>query len=303
MRILLFGANGQVGWQLRRALLPVGEVIALDRASTSPIWGDLEQPSAIAAGIEAVAPDWVVNAAAYTAVDKAESDVVRATTVNATAVGAMAAACARVGAGLLHYSTDYVFAGSGTEPWGVDAPVAPLSAYGATKAAGELAIRASGCRHMIVRTSWVYAARGQNFARTMLRLAAERDNLSVVGDQVGAPTGAELLADMTAHALQVLSADGLGTARGGTYHVAARGETSWFDYAEHVIAYARARGMSLTLSPTGLRRIATAEYPTPARRPLNSRLDVSRFERDFGVTLPHWTMGVNRVLDEWLARG
>jgi dTDP-4-dehydrorhamnose reductase len=207
-----------------------------------------------------------------------------------------------VGALLVHYSTDYVFDGSGDTAWPESAPIAPLSVYGRTKADGEAAIRASGCDHLIFRTSWVYAARGNNFARTMLRLARERDALSVVSDQVGAPTGAELIADATAHALRSVLASAERAALTGTYHLAARGETTWFDYAAHVIETARARGEALALAPGVLKAIPTAQYPTPARRPLNSRLNVTRFEETFGLTLPDWRLGVDRVLQEWWSR-
>ena len=302
MRLVLFGPNGQVGWELRRALLPLGEVIALDRHSAAPACGDLEQPEAVARTIQQLSPAVVVNAAAYTAVDKAETEVARAECINTTAVAAMARASAEVGALLVHYSTDYVFDGAGTAPRPETAPIAPLSVYGRTKADGEAAIRASGCEHLILRTSWVYAARGQNFARTMLRLARERAALSVVHDQVGAPTGAELIADASAHAIRAMVGHPDRAAVSGTYHLAARGEATWFEYAHYVIEAARARGEALALPPGALRPITTAEYPTPARRPLNSRLDVTRFEETWRLTLPDWRLGVDRVLEEWGSR-
>jgi dTDP-4-dehydrorhamnose reductase len=302
MRLVLFGPNGQVGWELQRALMPLGDVVALDRHAREPASGDLEQPDAIASAIRCLRPSVVVNAAAYTAVDKAESEPARAECINMTAVAAMAQACAEVKALLVHYSTDYVFDGSGESPRPESAPIAPLSVYGRTKADGEAAIRASGCDHLIFRTSWVYAARGNNFARTMLRLARERAALSVVSDQVGAPTGAELIADATVHAIRSVVSAGDRAALCGTYHLAARGETTWFDYAAHVIEAARARGEPLALAPGVLKAISTAQYPTPARRPLNSRLDVTRFEESFGLTLPDWRVGVDRVLQEWWSR-
>jgi dTDP-4-dehydrorhamnose reductase len=298
MRIVLLGADGQVGWELRRALQPLGELTALTRRTPGGV-GDLGHPDRVAAHLQDLRPDWVVNAAAYTAVDRAESDGEAAETINARAVAAIAGACALLGAGLVHYSTDYVFDGSGHAPHREDEPVAPLSVYGQTKADGEAAIRAAGCTHLILRTSWVYAARGSNFARTMLKLARERERLSVVDDQIGAPTGAELLADAAAHALRAVDAQ---PALAGTYHLAARGETSWYDYAAHVIERARAAGEVLALPVGALARIPTRDYPTPARRPLNSRLDIHRFEAAFDLQLPHWTVGVDRVLDEWLNR-
>ena len=300
MRLVLLGPAGQVGWECQRALQPLGELIVLGRHATEGHCGDLTQPEALTRTLTALQPDWVVNAAAYTAVDKAESEPETAALVNTTAVARVAETCAALGAGLLHYSTDYVFDGAGETPWRETDPVAPLSVYGATKAAGEAAIRASGCRHLILRTSWVYGARGANFARTMLRLAREREALSVVADQWGAPTGAECLADCAAHAIRTLHRST--TDLSGTYHVAARGTTTWHAYAEYVIERARAWGETLRLPTGAIAPIATAQYPTPARRPLNSRLDVRRFESTFDLTLPAWQRGVDRVLAEWLGR-
>ena len=239
MKILLLGKNGQVGWELQRALAPVGTVVALDRGGADGLHGDLEDLDGIDRTVRSLAPDVIVNAAAYTAVDKAETDVERAQRINAEAPGVLARAAATVGALLVHYSTDYVFDGSGDTPWRENAPTAPLSVYGRSKLAGEEAIRAAGCRHLILRTSWVYAARGGNFARTMLRLAAERERLTVIADQLGAPTGAELIADVSAHALRAEHAD---RSLGGTYHLAAGGETSWHGYASFVIEQARKLG-------------------------------------------------------------
>lgn len=301
MKILLLGANGQVGWELRRSLAALGEVTALVRDSTrnpGGLCGDLENPAGVAATVRAVKPDAVVNAAAYTAVDKAESDAERAATINRDAPAALADAAVATGALLIHYSTDYVFDGSGTTPWREGDATAPLNVYGATKLAGEQAIKASGCRHLVFRTSWVYAARGGNFAKTMLRLAAERDSLTVIADQFGAPTGAELIADVSAHCLVRARAD---PALDGLYHLAAAGETCWNGYARHVVGFAHDHGVALRVMPDALARIATSDYPTPAKRPLNSRLDTGTLRVAFGLTLPDWRDGVDRMLTEHLA--
>jgi dTDP-4-dehydrorhamnose reductase len=294
MKILLFGKGGQVGWELQRSLAPLGELVALDFDSTEA-HADFTRPAALADTVRALAPDVIVNAAAHTAVDKAESEPDLAHTLNAEAPRVLAVEAARRGALLVHYSTDYVFDGSGDAPRDEDAPTAPLSVYGATKLAGEEAIRASGCAHLILRTSWVYAARGGNFARTMLRLAAEREALQVIDDQVGAPTGADLLADVTAHAVRAVRHDrGLA----GTYHAVAAGETSWFGYACRVIEWARARGLPVKVAPDAITPVPTSSYPTPARRPLNSRLSSAKLRAAFGLALPPWQQGVDRLLEE-----
>ena len=297
MRILLLGKNGQVGWELQRALAPLGEVTALDVDSPEPWRADFSQPEALAPIVQAVRPDVIVNAAAHTAVDKAESEPELARAINATAPGVLAREAAALGATLVHYGTDYVFDGSGQSPRSEDAPTGPLSVYGSTKLEGESLIRASGCRHLILRTSWVYAARGGNFAKTMLKLAAEREALKVIDDQIGAPTGADLLADVTAHALRTLAAR---PELAGTYHCVAAGETSWFDYARFVIEWARARGHPVKVAPDAIRPIPTSDYPTPARRPLNSRLDTTKLRTAFGLHLPPWQAGVERMLAEVL---
>jgi dTDP-4-dehydrorhamnose reductase len=285
--------NGQLGWELQRALAPLGELVALDRAGEDGLSGDLAKPVALADTVRALAPDVIVNAAAHTAVDRAESEPALARAINTEAVAALAAGAARLGAWLVHYSTDYVFDGSGTRPWREDDPTGPLSVYGETKLAGEEAIRASGCAHLIFRTSWVYAARGGNFAKTMLRLAAERDRLTVIADQHGAPTGAELIADISAHALRAARAN---PALAGTYHLAAAGETSWHGYAGFVIDEACRLGR--TLQVREIAAIPTADYPTPAARPLNSRLDTIRLRTAFDLVLPDWRLGVARMLRE-----
>lgn len=292
MKLLLLGRNGQVGWELARSLVPLGGVVALDR-SEAPL-DDLDRLGAV---VRAQRWDVIVNAAAYTAVDRAEQEPELARRVNGEAPALLAAEAARRGALLVHYGTDYVFDGSGNAPWAEDAPTVPLSTYGRTKLLGEEGVRASGCRHLILRTGWVYAARGANFAKTMLRLAAERDALSVVSDQIGAPTGAELIADATAHAVARVGTD---HAACGTYHLAAGGETSWHGYAEHVLAHARRLGHAVKAKT--VRPIATSEYPTPARRPANSRLDTRRFRERFALSLPPWQVGVDRMLEEVLGR-
>jgi dTDP-4-dehydrorhamnose reductase len=296
MKILLFGKNGQVGWELQRSLAPLGEVLALDRHSTSHN-GDLSQPERLAQTVLAWRPDVIVNAAAHTAVDKAESEPELARCLNATAPAALAQAAAQIGALLVHYSTDYVFNGQGQTPWQEDDDAGPLSVYGQTKREGELAIVASGCAHLIFRTSWVYAARGGNFAKTMLRLAAERERLTVIDDQFGAPTGADLIADVTAHAIRASLQK---PALGGLYHLVAGGQTTWHGYASHVIAQARLLQPGLALKVSEIAPVPTSAFPTPAQRPLNSRLATHKLQDAFGLVLSPWQQGVNRMLAEIL---
>lgn len=305
MHILLLGKGGQVGWELQRALAPLGRVTALDRESPGPaeapeLRADFSQPEQVAALVRAIRPDVIVNAAAHTAVDKAESEPDLARALNATTPGLIAQVAAELGALLVHYSTDYVFDGSGTAPRDETAATGPLSVYGRTKLEGEQAIQASGCRHLIFRTSWVYAARGGNFAKTMLRLAAERDQLKVINDQIGAPTGADLLADVTAHTIRTVA--GGRHELLGLYHLVAGGETSWFDYARFVIEWARERGQPIRVAPEAIEALPTSGYPTPAQRPLNSRLDTRKLREGFGLTLPPWQHGVERMLTEILGR-
>jgi len=297
MKILLLGKNGQVGWELQRALAPLGEVIALDFDSPGPLRADFSNPESLAATVQAVAPQIIVNAAAHTAVDKAESEPEFARALNATSPAVLAREAAKLGAWLMHYSTDYVFDGSGSAPWREDSPTGPLSVYGVTKLEGEQAIRASGCRHLIFRTSWVYAARGGNFAKTMLKLAKERDKLNVIDDQIGSPTGADLLADLTAHALRSASAE---PELAGTYHAVAAGETSWHEYARHVIEFARGAGQPIKVAPDAILAVPTSAFPTPARRPGNSRMNTGKLRDAFGLTLPTWQTGVERMLTEVL---
>ncbi|MDQ6685482.1 MAG: dTDP-4-dehydrorhamnose reductase [Pseudomonadota bacterium] len=299
MRLLLLGKNGQIGWELQRALAPLGELIAIDRGSAAPLCGDLLHPNLLAAAVRHVRPDVIVNAAGYTAVDRAEDEPELAMRVNAEAAAALAQAAAASGALLIHYSTDYVFDGSGTAPWTEGSPTAPLNVYGRSKLAGEEAIRASGCRHLLLRTSWIYASRGANFARTMLRLAAERERLEVIADQIGAPTGADLVADVTAHTIRTaLPRPELD----GTYHLVAGGETSRHGYARHVIDYARSFGLPLRTQPDSVVAIASEAMPTPALRPKNSRLSTQSLAERFALSLPPWQHGVDRMLNELLSQ-
>ena len=296
MNILLFGKSGQVGWELQRSLSVLGQVTALGSDSQGHC-GDFANPEGIAQTVRALRPDVIVNAAAHTAVDKAESEPERARLLNATTPGVLADEAARLNAWLVHYSTDYVFDGSGTRPWvETDAP-APLSVYGRTKWEGEQRIQQSGCQHLILRTSWVYAARGGNFAKTMLRLAQERERLTVIDDQWGAPTGADLLADVTAHAIRHVQTH---PQDGGLYHCVAGGETNWNLYAKEVLALAAQAQPAIKFKATEVAPVPTSAFPTPATRPHNSRLDTSRLQTTFGLMLPPWQQGVARMLHEIL---
>jgi dTDP-4-dehydrorhamnose reductase len=299
LKILLFGKGGQVGWELQRSLAPLGEITALDREDAAPLSGDLTDLHGLAEVVRRARPDLIVNAAAYTAVDRAESEPALAEVINAAAPGVLGREAAALGAWLVHYSTDYVFDGSGTAPWQEGDRTGPLNVYGRTKLEGEQRIRASGCRHLIFRTSWVYASRGHNFARTMLRLAAEREELTVIDDQHGAPTGADLLADVTAHAvIAVMHRPELA----GTYHCAAAGETTWHGYATHVIEGARAAGLPIRVARESIRAVPSSAFATAARRPHNSRLSTARLRQAFGLTPPDWRTGVDRWLTEILGR-
>jgi len=298
MKILLFGKGGQVGWELQRSLAPLGDLVALD-ADSQILCGDFTNPEGLAQTVRAVAPDIIVNAAAHTAVDQAESEPELARTINALAPGVLAQEAKRSGAWLIHYATDYVFDGSGDKPWLETDPTGPLSVYGKTKLEGEEAIRATGCQHLIFRTSWVYAARGGNFAKTMLRLAQERDFLSVINDQIGAPTGADLLADISAHAIRTALRN---PDVGGLYHLVAGGETSWHGYASFVIDFARQAGIEIKVMPEAIQPVPTSAFPLPAPRPKNSRLDTQKLKNTFGLNLPHWQSGVARMLTEILEK-
>lgn len=305
MKILLLGRNGQVGWELQRSLSVLGELVALGSDAThNPhgLCGDLTDLAGLAETVRQVQPQVIVNAAAHTAVDKAQSEPELARLINALAPAVLAQEAIRLGAWLVHYSTDYVFDGSGDTPWRELDATRPLSVYGQTKLEGEQAV-ALNPKHLIFRTSWVYGARGGNFAKTMLRLAAERESLSVIDDQIGAPTSAELLADVTAHALratlaQAHSAPSAHPLLAGLYHCVAGGHTSWHGYARFVLGQAQALGQTLKAGPEQVGATSTAHYPTPAQRPLNSRLDTTKLQSSFGLTLPPWQQGVARLLTE-----
>ncbi len=298
MKILLFGKNGQVGWELQRSLAPLGELIALDSASRE-MCGDFSDPAELARTVRTVAPDVIVNAAAYTAVDKAESEAELARTVNALAPGVLAEEALHANSWLIHYSTDYVFDGSGDQPWLETDATAPLNVYGATKLEGEQLIQQSGCRHLILRTSWVYGARGGNFIRTMLRLAGERDSLNIIDDQIGSPTGADLLADVTAHAIRsALQRPEVS----GLYHLVAGGEISWYGYARFVIDFAARSGVDIKVPPNAIMPVPTSAFPTPAKRPHNSRMNTGKLRQTFDLNLPSWEVGVARMLSEVLEK-
>ncbi len=297
MKILLLGCNGQVGWELQRALVPLGSITAISRQGYNGFSGDLADPQSLAATVKSISSDVIVNAAAYTAVDQAESEPEKAKIINAQAPARLAREAKKTGAWLVHYSTDYVFDGTGTAPWKEDDPKCPINVYGQTKLEGEEAIRESGCLHLIFRTAWVYAAQGKNFIQTMLRLASERDSLKVINDQFGAPTGAELIADTTAHAIRSAHRD---KSLSGTYHLAAAGETSWWNFARLVIDAALKAGVELRISGKDILPVSSEEFPTEAKRPNNSRLDTTLLQKTFGLHLPSWEQGVLRTVKEIL---
>ena len=294
MKILLFGKNGQVGWELQRSLSSVGELVALDTDDQTPC-GDFTRLEDIIQTIHSVSPDIIVNAAAYTAVDKAESESVLAHTINTKALKILAQESLKIGAWLVHYSTDYVFNGNGTKPWKETDPTTPINIYGSTKLEGEKAVINSGCKHLIFRTSWVYSARGKNFIRTMIHLAQNREYLSVIDDQIGAPTGAELLADVTTHSIYTALKQ---PHVSGLYHLAAKGETSWYGYANFVLDKARQSGIKLQVQAENIQPVTTDAFPQTARRPGNSRLNTRKIEHTFDLTLPLWQTGVTRMLTE-----
>lgn len=294
MKILLLGAGGHLGWELARSLQPLGEVVAVDRTRA-----DLSRPASLHASVDSVAPDVIVNAAAYTAVDRAEEESELAFAINARAPGELAQAARRTGALLVHYSTDYVFDGAGGAPHDECAPTAPLNCYGRSKLAGEQAVAAAGADWLVLRTSWIYAARGRNFLRTILRLAAERERLEVVADQIGAPTSARLVADATA---QIVAKAAIERA-GGRFssellHLCAAGAVSWHAFAQAIVAGWRARAGNDALVVREIVPIASSEYPTAAPRPLDARLDCTRVRERFALHLPDWQEGMKLVLDE-----
>lgn len=293
MKILLTGSGGQLGFELQRTLAPLGELVAFSHAEC-----DLADEAAIRAHIRSVKPEVIVNAAAYTAVDKAESETSLAAAINARAPGVIGDEAARLGACVVHYSTDYVFDGNKTSPYVEEDPTHPLSVYGRSKLDGERALQLSGAQHLIFRTSWVAGTHGNNFAKTILRLGAERDSLAVVADQFGVPTSAALLADTTAQLLCRMQQEGRDQFAFGLYHLVPSGETNWHEYACFVLREALQAGMPLKLHPQQVRAITSAEYPLPAKRPANSRLDTTRLRRSFDLTLPDWQSGVQKLLQE-----
>ena len=300
MKILLLGRDGQVGWELQRSLAPLGELVALGRDATgnpNGLCGDLTQLDALAQTVRTVRPDVIVNAAAHTAVDQAESEPDLARTLNAEAPGVLADEAQALGAWLVHYSTDYVFNGSGTQPWKEGDATGPLSVYGCTKLEGEQAVQQHCQHHLIFRTSWVYAARGSNFARTMLRLAQTRETLQVIDDQLGAPTGAELVADVTAHAIRQAVA-ARASDLSGIYHLVASGCTSWYEYAKYVINIMDTAQPAIKKVAKEIKPVPTTAFPTPAKRPHNSRLDTTKLQTTFGLVLPAWQTGITRMLNE-----
>jgi dTDP-4-dehydrorhamnose reductase len=297
VKILLFGKSGQVGWELQRSLAFIGELIALD-ANDQELCGDFTHPDSIIRTIHSVSPDVIVNAAAYTAVDKAESESELAGIINAQAPEILAQESRKLGALLIHYSTDYVFDGNGVNPWKETDPTIPLNVYGSTKLEGEKAVINSGCKYLIFRTSWVYSARGENFIKTMIRLAQNRNHLSVIDDQIGAPTGAELLADITAYSMSIA----LRQQVSGLYHLAAKGETSWYGYAGFVLDKVRQSEIKLKAQSENIRPVSTDMFSQTARRPRNSRLNTEKIERTFDLTLPLWQTGVTRMLTEILEK-
>ncbi|MBA4141408.1 MAG: dTDP-4-dehydrorhamnose reductase [Nitrosospira sp.] len=301
MRILLFGRSGQVGWELQRSLAPLGELVALGSDSRNGFWGDFEDPERVAETVRAVRPDVIVNAAAHTAVDKAESEPDRVRIINTLVPTVLAREARALGAWLIHYSTDYVFDGSGSKPWRETDPTGPLNVYGLTKLEAEKAILESGCRCLIFRTSWVYGSRGGNFAKTMLRLGKEREHLTVIDDQIGAPTGADLIADVTGHAIRKVMRQQT-DALSGLYHLVAVGETSWYGYAHFVLNFARNAGVRLKVVPEGIIPVSTSAFPSPATRPKNSRLDTQKFKSTFDLNLPPWQTGVARMLTEIIGK-
>lgn len=297
MKILLFGQSGQISWELQRSLAPLGELIVLGSNSTQ-MCGNFTNLVGIAESIQKIQPDVIINAAAHTAVDQIEKESDLAYQINTYAPEVLALEAKKIGAWLVHFSTDYVFDGSGNQAWLETDKTNPLSTYAKTKLAAEEKIVASGCKYLIFRTSWVYAARGKNFAKTMLQLAKERDSLSVIHDQIGAPTGAELVADVTAHALRTAMQNNVT----GIYHLTASGEVSWYEYAKFVLDYAQQKGTPLKLSPSDIKAVSSSEYPTPAQRPLNSRLNTTKLQQTFNIYLPPWQNGVTHMLDEYFER-
>lgn len=299
MKILLFGKNGQLGWELQRSLAPLGDIVALGRDS-SDLCGDLSRAKDIVDTVRTVRPHVIVNAAAYTAVDMAEDEPDLAYAINAEAVGVLAQEASRIGSWIIHYSTDYVFNGVGERPWKENDTPAPLNVYGKTKLRGEQFVLSNCAKHLLFRTGWLYAARGANFAKAILRQARQQEHMAVVSDQFGTPTGADLVADVTALAIRHVWHH---PEDAGLYHLVAAGMASRHEYAEYVIARAKSIQKEREWAVREVVRIGSDAIPTAARRPLNSRLDTARLQATFRVTLPSWRQGVDRmlceVLDEW----
>lgn len=294
MKILLLGKNGQLGWELQRSLAPLGELLALDRHQA-----DLSQPETLRVIIEKFKPNWIVNAAAYTDVDKAEIEQDLAFRINAEAVAVLAEEAVKIGAWLIHYSTDYVYDGKKIAEYIETDVVNPLSVYGKTKLAGEQLIQKSNCNYLIFRTSWVFATRGHNFVKTILHLARKQTELKIVADQFGAPTSAELLADITGHCITQINSNPINTLT-GIYHLVSSGEATWHTYAKYVINKGAGLGLDLLIDSDNVFPITTEEYPLPAKRPKNSRLSTEKLTSTFNVTLPHWTTYVDRMMNETL---
>lgn len=294
MKILLLGCDGQLGTELQRTLSPLGTLIALGRHGQNGLCGNLEDQDGLAETIQSVRPDVIINAAAYTAVDKAETDLDKARAINATAPDTLAHEAAKIGAWLIHYSTDYVFDGEGDAPFTEKSKTAPLNVYGLTKLEGENAIRASGCKHLIFRTSWVYALHGHNFIKAIVKKALAQSQLNVVNDQYGAPTNAALLAECTATLLAKLRDSQI-----GTYHLVASGETTWFDYARFIVDECHRLSLPLQATSETITPVSSSEFVTPARRPTNSRLNTEKFQTTFEITLPDWHDGVRTMLESY----
>lgn len=293
MKILLLGKNGQVGWELNRSLQPLGEIVALDYDEI-----DFSKPESLREVIQELSPDVICNAVAYTAVDKAEEEEELALKINAIAPGVLAEEALKLGALLIHYSTDYVFDGTKKTPYKETDIPNPVNAYGRTKLAGEIAVQSSGCDYLILRTSWVYASRANNFMLTMLKLTQEREELSIVADQIGAPTSARLIADTTILCVQqAIKERHVGGFSSDLYHLAASGHTSWHGFTNEIVKIEREK-MSLQLKIEKVKAIPTSEYPTPAKRPLNSQLSLKKLERAFCIKMASWESSLELCLDE-----
>jgi dTDP-4-dehydrorhamnose reductase len=295
-KILLLGKDGQLGCELQRMLMLSSELVALGRSTEGEFCGDLLQLDAVVKTIRHIKPDVIVNAAAYTLVDKAESNIEEAMLINAEAPGVLAQEAAKINALLIHYSTDYVFNGKGCVPWRETDEPLPLNIYGGSKLAGERAIQASGCRYFILRTSWIYSTYRENFIKTILRLASEKEILNVVNDQTGAPTSASFLADMTVHVIETALENRV---LSGVYHLVPKGDVSWYEYAQFILGCAQALGQQLAC--TRIVPISSLDYPTPALRPHNSRLDTKKFQEAFSCLMPSWDEGVHKVIKALLS--